>query len=80
MDNGLQSLFFQTIKSTSGPDLLWILRLTPGSAAWTVRLPPYPTAAKLAAVAADAPASETQYMCLVVGTGRLPEKRTQNYD
>ena len=79
MDNGLQSLFFQSIKSTSGPDLLWIPRLTPGSAAWTVRLPTYPTAAQLATVA-DAPASETQYMCLVVGTGRLPEKRTQNYD
>src|SRR6218665_943338 len=30
MHNGLQSLFFQTIKSTSGPDLLRILRLTPG--------------------------------------------------
>ena len=79
MDNGPQSLLFQTIKSTSGPDLLWILRRTPGSAAWTVRLPPYPTAAQLAAVA-DAPASETQYMCLVDGTGRLPEKPTQNYD
>ena len=78
MDNGLQSLFFQTIKSTSGSDLLWISKLTPGSTAWTVRLPPYPTAAQLAAVAVG-PASETQYMCLVVGTGR-PEKRTKNYD
>ena len=55
------------------------LRLKSGSVAWTARLPPYPTAAQLAAVA-DAAASETQYMCLVVGTGRLPEKRTQNYD
>ena len=79
MDNGLQSLFFQTIKSTSGSDLLWIPRLTPGSPAWTVLLPPYPTAAQLAAMA-DAPASETQNMCLEVGAGRLSEKRTQVYD
>jgi len=38
-----------------------------------------PHTPQLAAVA-DAPASETQYMCSVVGTGRLPEKCTQNYD
>ena len=80
MDNGLQSLFFQTIKSTSGPDLLrssdW--RLGQLHALYGF-LDPYPTAAKLAAVA-DAPASQTQYMCPVVGTGHLPEKRTQNYD